>query len=122
MSWVLAQTTLCSSFSRPWLSSTLPLGSAIMSENALEQARGRSRCSPGCSGLSLCCRCWERSWQGQVCWRKEDYSLSLTSEPRQTSPTDSAPPLPQQREMQRQPAFPEAWPAEQRAGCQESAG
>lgn len=89
ISWVLVQ--MCGhpvQFFQPSLASQLssipPLGSVIVSASALEQARGRSCCSPGCSGLSLCCRQWEQSWQGQVWWRTEDYSLSLTSEIRQT--------------------------------------
>lgn len=64
--WVLLQTHGHPvQFFQPSLASQLilPLGSAV-SENALEQTRGRTCCSPGCSGLLLCCRQWERSWQG----------------------------------------------------------
>lgn len=91
----------------------LALGSALMSENALEQAWGRFCCSPGCY------REQERSWQGEGLM--ENYSCSLASELRQTSPTVSTASTSAERHAE-QPALPRAWPPEPRAGCQELLG
>lgn len=52
----------------------------------------------------------------------ENYSCSLTSEPRQTSPTDSPPPVPQQRDMQSSQRFPRLGPQSRGQAVRNSLG